>query len=85
MEDIPILHLVQQLLKTSSCQVLAEFKDLSLKPLVLQWPYIPPARTMNVELLLKLQRILIGSFFSEDEEERLWYRNKGKKSVFSAT
>lgn len=75
--DVPLLHLTQQLLKTSSGQVLSEFQQLNLKPPVVQWPYIPPPRSMTVELLLKLQRLLIGSFFLHHEDDRPWYLFKG--------
>lgn len=71
--DVPLLHLTQQLLKASSTQVLGEFQQLFLKPPILQWPYTPPPRPMTVELLLKLQRLLIGSFFLHHEDERPWY------------
>lgn len=83
--DVPLLHLTQQLLKTSSAQVLGEFQQLFLKPPILQWPYTPPPRPMTVELLLKLQRLLIGSFFLHHEDERPWYLIKGwslKVTVF---
>ena len=76
--DVPLLHLTQQLLKTSSTQVLSEFQQLFLKPPSLQWPYTPPPRPMTVELLLKLQRLVIGSFFLHHEDERPWYLIKGK-------
>ena len=76
--DVPLLHLTQQLLKTSSTQVLEEFQQLFLKPPFLQWPYTPPPRPMTVELLLKLQRLLIGSFFLHHEDERPWYLIKGQ-------
>ena len=76
--DVPLLHLTQQLLKTSSTQVLEEFQQLFLKPPFLQWPYIPPPRPMTVELLLKLQRLLIGSFFLHHEDKRPWYLIKGQ-------
>ena len=75
--DVPLLYLTQQLLKTSSTQVLGEFQQLFLKPPILQWPYSPPPYPMTVELLLKLQRLLIGSFFLHHEDERPWYLMKG--------
>ena len=79
--DVPLLHLAQHLLKTSSAQVLGEFQQLFLKPPKLQWPYTPPPRPMTVELLLKLQRLLIGSFFLYHEDERPWYLVKGNCSL----
>ena len=75
--DVPILHLTQQLLKASATQVLSELQDLFLRPPVLQWPYIPPPRPMTMELLLKMQRLLIGSFFLNDEVDKPWYLMKG--------
>jgi len=82
--DVPLLHLTQQLLKTSSTQVLSEFQQLFLKPPTLQWPYTPPPRPMTVELLLKLQRLVIGSFFLHHEDERPWYLIKGWLGVSQA-
>lgn len=76
--EIPLLHLTQQLLKASSTKVLAEFQGLFYKPPILQWPYTPPPCTMTVELLLKLQRLLIGSFILHHEDERPWYLRKGR-------
>lgn len=76
--EIPLLHLTQQLLKASSTKVLAEFQGLFYKPPILQWPYTPPPCTMTVELLLKLQRLLIGSFILHHEDETPWYLRKGR-------
>ena len=75
--EVPLLHLTQQLLKASSTQVLAEFHQLVLKPPTLQWPYTPPPCPVTVELLLKLQRLLIGSFILHHEDDRPWYLMKG--------
>lgn len=76
--EIPLLHLTQQLLKASATKVLAEFQGLFYKPPILQWPYTPPPCTMTVELLLKLQRLLIGSFILHHKDERPWYLRKGR-------
>ena len=76
---VPLLHLTQQLLRTSASQVLNDLRELARKPPALQWPYIPPPRSMTVELLLKVQRLLIGSFFVSEEEEKPWYLCRGKE------
>jgi E3 ubiquitin-protein ligase HERC2 len=75
---VPILHLAQQLLKTSSAHVRAEFQEMILKPPKLQWPYTLPARTTTVELLLKLQRLLIGNLFVREGNDKPWFINDGK-------
>lgn len=76
--SVPILHLAQQLLKTSSTQVRAEFQEMVLKPPKLQWPYSPPARTTMVELLLKLQRLLIGKLFVNETSDVPWFSSDGE-------
>ncbi|XP_048589232.1 E3 ubiquitin-protein ligase HERC2 isoform X2 [Nematostella vectensis] len=71
---IPLLYLTQQLLKTSCTQTLAAFKELFVRPPKMQWPYTQPPQPVTVELLLKLQRLLIGNFFmSDDGEENPWF------------
>ncbi|XP_068720941.1 E3 ubiquitin-protein ligase HERC2-like [Montipora capricornis] len=81
--EVPLLHLTQQLLKASSTQVLAEFHQLILKPPTLQWPYTPPPCPVTVELLLKLQRLLVGSFILHHEDDRPWYLMKGEEKILS--
>lgn len=75
---VPILHLTQQLLKSSSAHIRAEFQEMILKPPKLQWPYSPPARTTTVELLLKLQRLLIGKLFVNNGGDKPWFINDGE-------
>lgn len=79
--SVPILHLTQQLLKSSSAQVRAEFQEMTLKPPKLQWPYAPPARTTMVELLLKLQRLLMGNLFVKEGSDKPWFINDGESNI----
>lgn len=81
--NVPILHLAQQLLKSSSSHVRAEFQEMILKPPKLQWPYTPPARTTTVELLLKLQRLLISNLFTKEGSEKPWFISNGKEIHFT--
>ena len=75
--SMPLLHLTQQLLRSSAAQAQAELRDVVRRPPSPQWPHVPPSVVPTGQLLLKLQRLLIGSFFAEREGEKPWYLCRG--------